>query len=195
MKFSPRVLSLALVLGLVGAGAGYSCVSWNSDLGLDFWNAPLKDDLAQQEQVRLALNLRDVVVLNRIAVEIQEIVQAVVAGRLSLLEAAARFHKLNSGEAKLMADLRREYPSANDDECMCRNVIAYVKHHLGDDRHPLPGNCRRNSTKCSPLAPSICCPFRRTPISWPCPVKTARTHVSRRFAGVPATPQSNATLG
>jgi hypothetical protein len=138
MKFSPRVLSLALVLGLVGAGASYSCMSWQSDLGLDFWNAPaLKDDLAQQEQVRLALNLSDVVVLNRIAAK-QEIVQAVVAGRLSLLEAAAQFHKLNCGEAKLMADLRREYPSANDDECMCRNLIAYVKHHLADDRHPLP---------------------------------------------------------
>src|SRR5436190_6857272 len=138
MKFSPRVLSLALVLGLVGAGASYSCVSWNSDLGLDFWNAPaLKDDLDQQQRLRLALDLRDVVVLNRIAVK-QEIVQAVVAGRLSLLEAAARFHKLNTGEAKLMTDLRREYPSASDDECMCHNVIAYVKHHLGDDRHPLP---------------------------------------------------------
>jgi hypothetical protein len=66
-------------------------------------------------------------------VEKQRLAGEVLAGRLTLLEAAARFRDLDDqprtagGEA-----LRSTYPGASDEECQCRAVLQYVRVVLPD---------------------------------------------------------------
>jgi hypothetical protein len=51
----------------------------------------------------------------------------VIAGRLSLLEAAARFRDLDEQPPAARREvLRCAYPGASDDECRCRAVLQYV---------------------------------------------------------------------
>src|SRR5205085_11575748 len=69
---------------------------------------------------------------------------AVIEGRMGLLDAAARFRALNAFRPGLIAYLRTVYPSASDEECICRNVIGYVEHHLPDvaPQHPVSRRLR-----------------------------------------------------
>ena len=139
MKLPPRVLFVTVVLGLTVAGASYACPTWPSDLGVDFWNVPaLKDELARQNQFHAQLERQHAAVRQRIAVK-EGIVGEVVAGRMGLLDAAARFHALNVGRADIMTLLRKAHPSASDEECTCRNVIRYVECYLRADNpdHPV----------------------------------------------------------
>src|SRR4051812_44993889 len=112
MKLPPRVVFIVLVVVLSVAGASYAHPSWPTDLGLDFWHVPaLKNDLARQHRLQTELYVQDAQVLRRIATK-EQVITAVIADRMGLLDAAARFYALNAGKAKLMAELREAYPSA-----------------------------------------------------------------------------------
>jgi hypothetical protein len=61
-------------------------------------------------------------------VEKQRLAGEVIAGRLSLLEAAARFRDLDEQPpAACREALRGNYWGASDDECHCRAVLQYVR--------------------------------------------------------------------
>jgi hypothetical protein len=61
-------------------------------------------------------------------VEKRRLAGEVIDGRLSLLEAAARFRDLDEQPpAACREALRATYPGASDDECHCRAVLQYVR--------------------------------------------------------------------
>jgi hypothetical protein len=82
----------------------------------------------EAEGKRLETRLHDVSrcldVKRRLAAE-------VIAGRLTLLEAAAHFHDLNRDwPASKWEQFRQHWPGRSDDERHCREVISYVRSEL-----------------------------------------------------------------
>jgi hypothetical protein len=58
----------------------------------------------------------------------QRLAGEVIAGRLSLREAAARFRGLDGQPPAACGEgLRATFPGASDDECRCRAVLSYVR--------------------------------------------------------------------
>jgi hypothetical protein len=64
----------------------------------------------------------------------KEVAEAVIAGRLDLVEAASRFRELNRRVPVLIGDgIRLFYPAATEEESLCLQVIDRVHHELGED--------------------------------------------------------------
>jgi hypothetical protein len=68
--------------------------------------------------------------MQRIATK-EALVEDLIAGRRGLLDVAARFRVLDADTPACMTVIRRAVPAATDEECICRNVINYVKCYLG----------------------------------------------------------------
>jgi hypothetical protein len=62
----------------------------------------------------------------------RETLEALVAGRLTLLQAASRFKGLNERPPECMTAVRSTYEGASDEERLCRQVIAGVRGLLED---------------------------------------------------------------
>src|SRR5262245_44543068 len=92
-----------------------------------------RGDRTEEEQKRaLELEQQRLGAVRRIA-ERQAVVDAVVAGRMDLLQAAARFRHLNESLPEVSRDVIRAYfPGASDEERVCRQVIHWLRHRGGD---------------------------------------------------------------
>jgi hypothetical protein len=132
---TPRSLLTALVLGLTVVGGLSVCYSDQSlapDVGVDFWNVPpLQGTEARNRDLRAELEAKDQATLHRIAVK-EQLIQEVIAGRVSLMEAAAQFRALNATQPRFMEIIRDFYAGATDEECLCKNVLGYVATYLGE---------------------------------------------------------------
>jgi hypothetical protein len=63
----------------------------------------------------------------------QRVVQELLDGRITLLEAAARFHELCAPSPAIIAGLHQRYPGCSSDaECYCRSAIRYAEDVLED---------------------------------------------------------------
>jgi hypothetical protein len=62
-----------------------------------------------------------------------KVVRRLLAGELTLLEAAARFRDLNAEPADCPAQDSHLWPSASPEERLCRQVIAWARAHSRDD--------------------------------------------------------------
>lgn len=112
-------------------------VGWMTFAGCTFLGWTLlqaQADLRQEDEHRAQLEAHGQDVLYRIAVK-RQVVEEVIAGRLSLPEAAAWFRELNGAYSAPLDVLRRQHPGLSDDEIACRNVIDFVDAHL--ERRPL----------------------------------------------------------
>src|SRR5690242_12435811 len=128
MVFCARSWLIMVVSCLTVAAVG---VTFGTDLsGPDPWagDEPTGPYL-RRCPVDPALEARDATVLGRIAAK-QALVDGVIAGRVGLMEAAARFRALNAGEPAYGGVIRTSYPGASDEESYCRNVIGFVAAQL-----------------------------------------------------------------
>jgi hypothetical protein len=127
MTLPKRTLLAGAALSVALSAAG-TVSAWNwSRLGLDFWNAP-----ALREQVRTNLrrqaeldgDIAQTLHNNRIR---EMILREVVAGRLSVREAAVQFAELAESQPVLRdafaGQLQRAYPDLSDEERLYRHVI------------------------------------------------------------------------
>src|SRR5262249_61206055 len=74
----------------------------------------------------------DVVAIERSMEEREQIAEAVIDGRLTLVKAAAQFRAINASRPphyRVRLDL---YPGHTDEERVCRQVIRYVESKLAD---------------------------------------------------------------
>ncbi len=115
----------ALVAGLVAA-AELLFPAWLRDLGLDpaewwAWQRRIDDQYERERE----LNRRWAVSAGRDRVKTQ-ICQELIAGRISLREAARRFEELPDPPARLREDLRINFPVGTDAERLSRHVIAWA---------------------------------------------------------------------
>jgi hypothetical protein len=133
-----------MLLCLVAAGglllAVFSvCPDWAESAGLDLWKVPSLGDRMEAELRRgddLEGRLDEVT--RRIDAKTR-VTEEVVAGRLGLLEAAARFRDLTGGSAEALRHLRGAYDGADDDERFCRAVIAWARTSVPDRTPGEPG--------------------------------------------------------
>ena len=62
----------------------------------------------------------------------EDLVREVIAGRLTLLEAAARFRDVNASCPKARTFLQRAFASLPYEHALCRQIIAYAEAELRD---------------------------------------------------------------
>jgi hypothetical protein len=123
------VLTMGFLTICIGALFVHSQSGWQNQASLPEDDVPSatkapRDDL----DLRLAAAHRPSEARKRIA-------RQVLAGKLSLLQAAVRYQDLNeSYDDFCWEDFRTRYPGATDDEHACRQVIEFVKIELSD--HP-----------------------------------------------------------
>jgi hypothetical protein len=116
-------------------------------LGLD-WR-----DLPEVQRRRLAeaqraedLKRGDDIVLKRTQ-ERKEVIRQVLAGQLTLLQAALCFRRLNRTPADLAVDVRRNFPAASEGESLCLQVIQWTETELTDRGETDLGPVRRLRTE------------------------------------------------
>ena len=91
------------------------------------------------------------------------IVQQVIAGQLTLLQAAERFRDLNEMDHEYRWDLfRRFVPGATDDERHCRQVIGYVAAWPGSQHEHV-----RAAAECARLEDELRACLRHGPVRLP----------------------------
>jgi len=129
--FGARPL-LWLTPGLVGLGIALT-LSWPRGPG----GLPSRGNGTEEDPFAVELEQKRLEVIRRI-VERQGVVDAVVAGRMDLLQAAARFRHLNDRlpEGGMVA-FRAYFPGASDEERLCRQVIHRLR-YPGADRDDGP---------------------------------------------------------
>jgi hypothetical protein len=133
MQSLTRLLGAALVA--VGLLAGVLLVrpAWLSDAGLDFWELPgLYADLENSNREMDDLTQRQKALFHRLTTR-QEVLRALRADSLSLIEAAARFGQVNREEPETMSYVREMYPGNSDEERVCRQVLAWARADLSGD--------------------------------------------------------------
>jgi hypothetical protein len=133
MQSLTRLVAAALVA--VGLLAGVLLVhpAWLSDAGLDLWNLPeLYASLESSNQEMADLSRRQKSLLSRLNTR-QEVLRALRAGGLSLVEAASRFGEVNHEEPETMSYVREMYPGHSDEERVCRQVMAWARADMGGD--------------------------------------------------------------
>jgi hypothetical protein len=127
------------ILATLGAGIGIlyrfatadGSLDWVHPLGLQQW---LTDERNREAQLDEAVGEAYRRVLGK-----QRVRLALIAGRITLFEAAARYRDLDAGQANSRTRLRASYPGSSDEERICRSLIAHVKHTLeGQRKDPNP---------------------------------------------------------
>jgi hypothetical protein len=133
MKMNPRAVPIVAVVGVALVSVGWTCPGVVSDCGLDFWNVPeLQAHIDQNLQQAEDWDAEDRQVLQRIEIK-EKLITQLIDGRTTIPEVAAQFKQLNAGREDYLALFRKQYPGASDDECYCRNVLAFAESRLHRD--------------------------------------------------------------
>jgi hypothetical protein len=93
-------------------------------------NRALSNPLMPMEDLDSLIERRLAVAKRRIEVR-QRIAHEVMAGHLTLLQAAEQYRDLNETKVDFSPEvIRFRYSTSNDDECACRQVIEFVRQEL-----------------------------------------------------------------
>ena len=117
-----------LVLAVSALAVALSLVpSWAAAVGLDFWNLPATFDRMDGEAQRgEEFDEENRAMLSRLAAK-RQVVEEAAAGRLTLLEAVARFRELDATTPERQIRAWRTAIAANsDEERYCLTVIQHV---------------------------------------------------------------------
>jgi hypothetical protein len=125
------IFRLTLCAGLGGVlliGAGRACPTWTARLGLDFRGlAALEEQMARERQRGAELDRLNQLVYPRAVAKCQ-VIAALAAHRLGLLEAAARLRALDQmTPGNPLAMFRSYYAGLSDEERYCRQAIHFLR--------------------------------------------------------------------
>ncbi|HKI33340.1 MAG TPA: hypothetical protein VKA46_15915 [Gemmataceae bacterium] len=127
MNFCVRTLSCVALLGMSLTALGQYRPAWAARLGLDWWSLPeLQERVRRGEQEMAEMDPRLDAAAARMAAK-EQTTQDLLAGRLTLLQAAARFRAHNASPPRLAADLADHIAGATEEERLCRQVIGWAK--------------------------------------------------------------------
>jgi len=127
----------ALALGGL-AGMSQAVPEWVEDSGLDFWNLPrVNRQLELQARRTEDLDARLENTFSRIEIR-QRVVDQILAGQMSLREAAAKFRELTQAVPKHVELVKLHYPDMSEDEMYCRYVLDYLWRGCGFPKEPTP---------------------------------------------------------
>jgi hypothetical protein len=120
------ILLLAL-LGLGYAGLATFRPAWATAVGLDVWNLPeLQRRKAAADQRSAELARKDALVVERVLAK-DQVVREVLADRMTLLQAAAWFRRLNTATPEIPGPDPRNYPGRTEGERYCRQVLLWAR--------------------------------------------------------------------
>jgi hypothetical protein len=131
MIASNRVAWISALLVALGLGAAHTQPTWLARHGLDWWNLPELQRQTESEQARQAELARHFEIVNRRIRAKVMIVREVVAGQLSLLEAAAWFRDVNAADPDY-ACIQCLFPGKTEPERLCRQVLSWARGELND---------------------------------------------------------------
>jgi hypothetical protein len=141
MNLYVRTLSCLALLGTSLVALSQYRPSWAAELNLDWWNLPeLREDIRREKEREGKLR-RDTGIARCAARE--EVTQDLLAGRLTLPQAAARFRALNAAVGPNVPPLGLWFPGATEEERLCRQVIAWVESASTVPRSPGSGRTAR----------------------------------------------------
>jgi hypothetical protein len=127
-----RTLVTLIVAALLCCGVIFSIAIRPSglpaELGRDWWALPALADPDTAEGLRKGKRIQDAYneTLSRTAAK-RRLAREVAAGRLALLEAAARFRDLNARTPGLAEHVCNSSPGVPYEELLCRQVIAITQ--------------------------------------------------------------------
>src|SRR5437870_2148693 len=124
---------VALTSAVLLAGVSLACPTWPTAVGFDIWNLP---DLERQ----LAGHLRAGEVLDKHLAAASERVWTkhrtiadLVANRLTLMEAAARFQAVDKRTSCCETTRACSTQSVSSEQAACEKVLKWVEAHLNDE--------------------------------------------------------------
>jgi hypothetical protein len=127
MNVCVRSLSWIALLGASLTALGHYRPAWAAHWNLDWWSLPeLQENVRQGQQTRAAMEPRCDAAAARLAAK-EQTTQELLAGRLTLVQAAARFRVLNASATGEARDLTLYLDGATDEERLCRQVIGWAK--------------------------------------------------------------------
>jgi hypothetical protein len=121
-----RVSACAALVALFFAGAWALRPVVLTDLGLDVWDWPRWQHTFDAQSEREGELARRWQISARREQMKNEICRELIAGRLTLRQAARRFAEMPDPPERLWDELRQNYPGGDDEERMCRHVIDWA---------------------------------------------------------------------
>ncbi len=119
----PRLVTAVAALATLTILACHPTLA--KSIGADVWNVPaLNDQLRESTGASERLDIEDDEIKRRIDLK-ETIIEELLAGRITLAEATAKFTELNATRPKYMEAIRASFPGATDQEKAARNVISY----------------------------------------------------------------------
>jgi hypothetical protein len=134
MKVPVRSVSV-VSLSCLAAFAAYDCRSLGlGESARESWSLPAFDSWVDyHRRLSDALDRRHVQSDQRMWAKV-EVVQQLVAGRVGLRAAAARFKELIGNRPAYLQAIRTSYPGRDDDESIYRSMLRYAEIHGEDER-------------------------------------------------------------
>jgi hypothetical protein len=104
------------------------CTVAASRRGAELWSPPRVEEEADPEPLHGREVSEDVRAVTDRIVRKQALAEEIIEGRMTLLEAAARFRALDEAPPRFhWEQFRRGYPGAGDEERHCREAIGFVR--------------------------------------------------------------------
>ncbi|MCI0463915.1 MAG: hypothetical protein L0Z62_43835 [Gemmataceae bacterium] len=123
MQMLARLALSVSVLGLLLGAACFTRPAWMARMNLDVWELPELLSWAEQERQREAeLNDLATTLLGRMELK-EQVQKELIAGRVSLTGAAARYRRLVPPTHYFWDHLRCTYPSMSDSESLCQYLV------------------------------------------------------------------------
>jgi hypothetical protein len=130
MTTSTRLLTRLGLLAACLATLAALCPGQLADLmPIRRGRAPAQPDWESQRRARAQMQRQTDVLLARVKAK-EEVIQQLVAGQLTLFEAAAWFGHLNQNPPELASTSTRMFPGRSPEEKLCRQVIHWAEQHL-----------------------------------------------------------------
>lgn len=132
MKRRWRVILLLSVLSALLGGLSYAYPTWTQDAGLDFWNFPaLEAELATETRLEQEFVHKREVVHNTLAYR-SGVTDDLIAGHITLDEAAAQFLAFNEADPQRGAATRLFFPAPTLAESTRQQLLSFVAARLTD---------------------------------------------------------------
>jgi hypothetical protein len=129
-RFTSSV-SLLVALAFLALGSAVSCPQWLRSLGVDYWGLADAYDAASAARSHLEQLEEDQTTIQARLQKRQELIRELLADRLDLSTAAARFQQLDQLQPCVARSVARLYPHAGPGERACRHLLIWID-GLGD---------------------------------------------------------------
>ena len=129
-----RLATGCALLGLLAGTVGFLGTGLLARLGIEGWDLPGSLDMLEEAREREETLATKVELAKARRATLDRVARDLLAGRLTLSQAAGRFRDLLADCEALWAHLAEEVPGRTEEERLCRYVIGWATSLLDRDR-------------------------------------------------------------